>query len=198
MNEGLLRQRRNLIIVCIFLWIMKFGGVATTFSKLSFAGLDIEFKNPDALIQTIWIAFAYFFFRYYQYFVTDGIKVLHQVLNEVYEQRCSPVIQQFVKKKIHLNDIKKSNNPYYKYKNLKINDWMFRYSPKTNSGDHYTHEFKITRWMLKKQILFAWIDVFFRNKASTDYLLPFFLSFFILYYCGSNDWNGSFLRFFFS
>lgn len=193
MSDGLLRQRRNLIIVCILLWMMKSGGV--TFSKLSFVGFDIAFKNPDVVIQLIWLAFAYFFFRYYQYFATDGINKIQDTLTRAYDQRCNPIIRQLVNDESQ-NGIDKCNNTLYEYSVLRKNHWIFNYYPKTGFKDQ-SIDIKITRWKLKKGILLAWIDTFFRNTVGTDYLLPFFFAFFILYYCGSYDWDGSFFRFFF-
>jgi hypothetical protein len=74
MSDSLLRQRRNLIITCALLWLLKFGGVS--FTKLSLAGFDIEFTRPHVITLSLWIAYTYFFYRYYVYFVADGLHKL--------------------------------------------------------------------------------------------------------------------------
>jgi hypothetical protein len=194
MGEGLLRQRRNLIIACALLWVMKYGGV--TFSKFSLAGFDVVFKNPNALILSIWIAFAYFLYRYYQYFSDEGIGKLQRVFSAALEQKCEPIIGHLVKEKFPTsNDVVR-----YSYAFLKINRWIYKgqakggYDPTYGSAINEQFELAISRWKLWKGILPAVIDSVFRNSVVTDYLLPFALACFILYYCGANDWSGSFLR----
>lgn len=194
MEEGLLRQRRNLMIICVLLWLMKSGGVE--FSKISFAGFDVAFKNPNALILSIWIAFTYFLFRYYQYFSNEGNCKLKQVFSNSLERKCEPLIRQLVEEKYPQNLEK-----IYDYKTLKKNLWIYKgnniqhpYDPVSTEMKLEPFEIAIGRWKLWKGILSAIMDSIFRNSVVTDYLLPFILADLILYYCGTNNWNGSFLR----
>lgn len=196
MGEGILRQRRNLLITCVLLWVMKYGGV--TFSKFSLAGFDVAFKNPDALVLSIWIAFAYFLYRYYQYFSDEGVDKLQRVFNAALEKKCEPIIQSLVKSKFPTNN----DAIRYSYAFLKRDRWVYKghalggeYDPSTGTvigNEHF--ELAIGRRKLWKGILSGVMDSIFRNSVVTDYLLPFVLAFFILYYCGTNDWSGSFLR----
>lgn len=194
MGEGLLRQRRNLIIACLLLWVMKYGGV--TFSKFSFVGFDVVFKNPNALILSIWIAFAYFLFRYYQYFSDEGIAKLQQTFDTALENKCRPIITHLVKQQFPANN----DALLYSYAFLKRDRWKYRvqtlspYDSATGSAGNEQFEMTISRWKLWKGILSAVLDSVLRNSVVTDYLLPFGLACFILYYCGTNDWSGSFLR----
>lgn len=196
MNEGLCRQRRNLMIVCIILWILKDGDV--TFSELNIIGLNIKFKNPDAVYQFIWIAYAYFFYRYYQYFSNEGIKSLRLVFNDAFEIKCSPFIRKFVKKEIPSLD----NAMLFSYAYWKNNGWKSTIDytqPDCRDPDYGTSitskvDLNLNPWILWKGILSAIIDSIFRNSVVTDYLFPFVFAGFIPYYCGSNDWSGSFLR----
>lgn len=194
MGEGLLRQRRNLMVTCILLWAMKYGGV--TFTKLSLVGFDVEFKNPHALILSIWIAFAYFLYRYYQYFSVEGTANLKNTFRTALELKCEPIISQLVKKQFPNNN----DNIRYSYGFLKRDRWIYKgqaigsYDTSTGSASNEQFELEISRWQLRKGILSAILDSVFRNSVVTDYLLPFFFAGFILYYCGANDWSGSFLR----
>jgi hypothetical protein len=194
LGDGLLRQRRNLIVTCVLLWLMKYGGV--TFSKFSLAGFDVVFKNPNALILSIWIAFTYFLYRYYQYFSDEGIAKLQQVFSAALEQRCEPIIRKLVKEKCLTNN----DSIGYSYEALKRNRWQYQahalgpYDPGSGSVSNDKFEIPIGRWQLRKGILLAVMGSIFRNSVVTDYLLPFVVACGVLYYCGINDWNGSFLR----
>lgn len=198
MSEGLLRQRRNLMITSILLWIMKYGGV--TFTKFSFVGFDITLKNPNVLILSLWIAFAYFLFRYYQYFSDEGVKKLQSVFSGTIENKCEPIIRNLVKEKFPTNN----DAIRYSYAFLKRDSWIYKghalgseFDPITGTNIGSGHfELPIKRSQLWKGIVFAMIDTIFRNSVVTDYLLPFAVACFVLYYCGVDDWRGSFLIFF--
>lgn len=187
MGEGLLRQRRNLIITSILLLVMKYGGV--TFTKFSFVGFDIQFKNPNVLILSIWIAFAYFLYRYYQYFSDEGINKLQSVFIRAFENKCAPIIRNLVTEKFPNNN---NNTVSYSYDALKKNSWV--YKGYTINGFSTSFELPIGQWQLWKGIVSAIIDSIFRNSVVTDYLLPLLIACFVLYYCGVDDWSGSFLR----
>lgn len=196
MGDGLLRQRRNLITTCLLLWLLKYGEVS--FSKFSFAGFDVELKNPEALILAIWIAFAYFFYRYYQYFSGEGIEKLEQVFADALEKKCEPIITNLVKSRYPTNN----DAIRYSFASLKRGGWLYKghalggpYDPVSGSipgNEHF--ELKIERRKLWKGIVSAVVDSTLRNSVVTDYLLPFALACFILYYCGADDWKGSFFR----
>lgn len=196
MGEGLLRQRRNLIITSVLLWLMKYGGIS--FEKISFVGFDLKFKNPHALTAAIWIAFFYFLYRFYQYFSDEGVGNLNKVFHQAFEKKCKPVICGIVEKQY-------PNNQYmtypYSYANLKMKGGIMNGESldgvaEDGSSIRTSFEIPISRSMLWKPIYFAITDSIFRNSVVTDYLLPFFLAGVVIYYCGSNNWDGSFLRLF--
>jgi hypothetical protein len=180
----------------VILWLLKYGDVI--FSKFSLAGFDVEFKNPEALILAIWIAFAYFLYRYYQYFSGEGTETLKKVFAAALEQKCEPIIRNIVKSHHPTNN----DAIRYSYAFLKRNDWLYKghalggsYDPATATiPGNEQFELAIGRQQLWKGIVSAIADSIFRNSVVTDYLLPFALACFILYYCGADDWKGSFFR----
>ena len=203
MNEGLLRQRRNLIAVCVLLWVMKYGGV--TFTKFSFVGFDIAFKNPNALTTTIWIAFTYFFYRYYQYITSEEIRKLSQGYKESTNSKCKPKIEEIILK----CDPSHVSGGYCSFSHLRSNKWTYEWQssmtkeecealgepePPAYSSKMVSRSVLITPWMLRKQIINAVVDSTLRHSVVTDYLLPFFLAIGVLYYCGSPDWARSFFN----
>lgn len=192
-TEGLLRQRRNLIITCALLWLMKYGGV--TFSKFSLAGFDVTFGNPEALTLSLWIAFVYFLFRYYQYFSSEGVATLTKVLGQALEVKCAPRIRSLVKSECPDNH----DAVGYSYQHLK--NWQWVYRGQKIGGDSLGQqvivgaiELPISKWKLRNGIAAALLDTTFRNSVVTDYLLPFIFAAGIIWYCGANDWRGSFFR----
>ena len=194
MTDGLLRQRRNLIIACVLLWTMKYGGI--TISKILLAGFEVHLQRPEAIIQAIWIAFAYFLYRYYQYFSSEGVSKLKEVVAQKLNERCEPIIKRRVK----------SAHPYnndavlYAYDVLKTNRWIYHGQDHIpdDDGKIYrttTFDFEITRISLAVPMAKAISDSLFRNSVATDYIFPFALAAFVLFYCGQADWQGSFLNF---
>ncbi len=194
MGEGLLRQRRNLIIICVLLWIMKFGGA--TFSKFSLAGFDISFKNPDVLPLSIWLAYAYFLYRYYQYFSHEGVKKLQEIFGKALEEKCESIICKIVKQQSPTNN----DALRYSYSSLKSDNWVYKgyalgeYNTATSSSSVEHFEIPISRLKLWRGVLPAYLDATFRNSVVTDYILPFIFADYVLYYCGGNDWDGSLFR----
>lgn len=65
MDTGLLRQRRNLILVSSVLLLFDFANVTVT--KVSVMGTELLVGNAKVLIYFAWAIWGYFLLRYYQY-----------------------------------------------------------------------------------------------------------------------------------
>lgn len=192
MGEGLLRQRRNLLIVCLLLWFSKYAGV--DISKASIAGFDVQIKNMEALFTTLWIAFSYFLYRYYQYFASEGVKQLVVTATNALNDKCRPYIQGIVKA-AH-GDAGGGSDLSWSF--LRLKNWTYPGYRETVDtlgqpiGENF--EIPISPWKLKWAIASAILDTFFRNSVVTDYLLPFFVAGWVLWYSGDPNWKGSFLH----
>jgi hypothetical protein len=66
MKEGFNRQRRNLIITSIILYIIEFAEPQLT--QLSILGNVFVIGNPQFIVVLLWVALGYFLLRYWQYF----------------------------------------------------------------------------------------------------------------------------------
>jgi hypothetical protein len=197
MNEGLLRQRRNLFITSVILFVLKDAGIAI--SKLSFAGFEITVSNPRLLYGCLWIAFAYFFYRYYQYFTAEGLAKLSETFAAVLDKKCAATIYALVQK-AH-PDMEPGLN--FTYRILKDRKWIYCVQKhiKDESGTTIRLEdvnVPIGRWSLRRGITFALLEGTFRDSVVTDYLLPFVVGMFVLWYCGRGEWPGSFSSLLFS
>lgn len=70
MTEGTLRQRRNLLITSIILIAYFYTGIELG-SQLSILGATVTVGRPTALLDLIFVAHCYYWFRYYQYVHAD-------------------------------------------------------------------------------------------------------------------------------
>ncbi|QDQ28343.1 hypothetical protein FNU76_19405 [Chitinimonas arctica] len=156
MNEGLLRQRRNLITTSILLWMMKFGEI-TALKKYNAVGFDFEFQNPAVLFTAIWIAFFYFLFRYFQYFCDEGSHKLRRCFGDEIEESCKPLIKEIVKQQYE-----SSNDAVpYSFAFLKMNGWIYTgqlpNETEPGSSPPRAKEFKIEikPWKLRKGLTWS-------------------------------------------
>ena len=94
MSEGLRRQRRNVLLLSGVLWFMKYGGLTVTKARL--LGIELELQEPSAIYVALWVAWAYFLVRYYQYFRQEAVMALMMNLNHCRTNYCMPVVRQIV------------------------------------------------------------------------------------------------------
>lgn len=65
MNGDLLRQRRNLMLISVLL--LAFVFLKIKIDKLSIFGSEITVENPQGILIFVWILWAYFLVRFYQF-----------------------------------------------------------------------------------------------------------------------------------
>lgn len=82
MNADLLRQRRNLLLVCGLLIVFDFAGVSI--AKVSILGTELIVGNPNVLLVVAWFLWGYFFLRYYQYLREESdLKIVSDFTNHL-------------------------------------------------------------------------------------------------------------------
>jgi hypothetical protein len=193
MSEGLLRQRRNLILTAVLLWLMKFGGVK--FSKFSLAGFDVEFARPEALTICLWIAFFYFLYRYYQYFVPEGIPKLQADFENTLNRYAQTTLDRYVFKQ-EPDWSKGTRTPLSV---LWKRHWVYEAESLIRDPDGVARktqpfEIKVPWWKFVHLALATMLNLLIRTSLATDYLLPLVLAGYVLWYCGTAEWSGSFLN----
>jgi hypothetical protein len=188
MNEGLLRQRRNLILVCAVLWLLRFGEVGL--EKMSLAGFDVTFNRPEALYLAIWIAFAYFLYRYYQYFVRYG----QQGVSDAFKSRLDHLALVWMARVQKQHEGWETKTGFPKMLDLSKARFVVRSEERIMENGReigrQPFEVRLNRWAVAARIVLAVLDAVFRSTVGTDYLLPFLLALGVLLYCGSSDWPG--------
>ena len=192
MSEGLLRQRRNLILLASLLWLMKFGGVK--FGKFALAGFDVEFARPEALIVCLWLAFFYFLYRYYQYFIPEGVPKLQAEFENTLNRYSQKSIDAYIRSqepnwsggtRATVSALWHTKRIFRAERLIKDPDGVARRTEK--------FELLIPRRRLAPHVVATVLNLLFRLNVTTDYLLPLLLACYVLWYCGSADWPGSFL-----
>lgn len=188
MNDGLLRQRRNLLLVSALLWLLRYGKV--NFTKMSLGGFDVTFDRPEALYIVIWIAFGYFLYRYYQYFVRYGS---HEVA-DAFKSRMDGLALTWMAKIHKAHPDWDTNTGYPKMLDLLKAGFVVRSQERImeNGQDKGRRPFvvRLSKWAVAGRIVLASLDALFRSTVGTDYLLPFLFALAVLLYCGGSDWRG--------
>ena len=82
MSDSLLRQRRNLIITCILLLLVKY--IDKPITKITIFSNDYPIQNFSDVKFVLWIVCIYFFLRFYQRVFVE--KAWKQIIDEWYER----------------------------------------------------------------------------------------------------------------
>jgi len=103
---ALLRQRRNLILLSLILLLLYYSGAAIQSTTLSIFGFELTLSNPKVFDDfiVIWIAWAYFLWRYTQYL--SFYRVSSDIKSE-YTQQKEPLYNRYFFEKL------KSKHPQY-------------------------------------------------------------------------------------
>lgn len=84
LREGFGRQRRSLLVVSLAL--LAFQQVGATLHELNILGNRIDLSTPLPVTLPLWVAWAYFLIRYYQYFRDLGDTGLRDVMWKHHER----------------------------------------------------------------------------------------------------------------
>lgn len=174
---------------------MKFGGISV--NKFAAGGFELSSENPGFLIASIWLGFTYFLFRYYQYFVIEGVDWLLEVFGREIHTRLIAKLNALAERKLPSTHV----GYHYPRENILLSLWKEKFKLNVTFRDQNLKEqqleLSLTRTQVAQPIIIAIVNSCLRHSVVTDYLFPFILSGFILYYCGSADWKGSFLSYIF-
>jgi hypothetical protein len=179
MTEGLLRQRRNLMIVSILMVFIKFSEFKV--KKLTISGLSFEeLGNPSSIYVMIWVLFFYFLFRYHQYYAQEGKGSLFSQI----DASLGTKIQNYsaeVTQKINEHASYTPNN----LDSIKRKAWSItvRIPDHKSPGNDEMHEVILNPFVILKFKLACWFNACVNNSVVTDYLFPYFIAGFTLYYC---------------
>ena len=203
MTDGLLRQRRNLLILSLILLFLK-QGQAVISPALSISGANLKLANPVVIYEGIWIAFFYLNLRYFQYFIADGLEKLRSVWNHNLDKEARPQVQEYVGAQMKLKGIVgfEFNMPmFHVLEKNALFTWKFmkHHIRFPSEADVVYKADKVPDILVPVSVVVIphlkalWKTIFISTVFS-DYALPILLAFFALTFCSLNDWNGGLIN----
>ena len=193
-KQGFIRQRRNLILVCLILVFIEGANVSLT--SLNIFGNTLNISDPSMVNLSFWLAFIYFLLRYYQYFndIEDkGIKTsyfnkmeklvsLVAVKNYIKNEDLSkffPDIESKPKITLHESNIT-INNPKQWQMGISVN----AYAKDAKHQHGHTRTGIGTQTVEGKDLIFpkisTWFHIIFNTRYFTEYFFPFLLAIFVI------------------
>lgn len=169
MNADLLRQRRNLILVCTALIIFEFAKVSIT--KVSILGTELLVGDARVLHTFAWLIWCYFLLRYYQYLMLEGDLKLISTARERFEARAMLYVMKLIKKQSLPGRIKFTQKfIFWRYSVLqRVQTNKFAYDEETHSGK--MPFFRSCLWWVN-----GFLYLLLHTPKATDHLLPFVLA----------------------
>ncbi|QIK80892.1 hypothetical protein G7069_04320 [Lysobacter sp. HDW10] len=170
MNPDLLRQRRNLILVS--LWLLVFDFAQVSIGKVSVLGTELVVGSPRVLIFLAWLLWAYFFLRYYQYWRAENKPELREAF--------SACLDSYANKFVGLAVYQDESGQLFDRKITKhgVFSWVYAlqyYDPVTGyvvpRSEIQLPNARLIWWVIKSAV-FTCIN----TTHATDHLLPFALA----------------------
>ena len=190
MSEGLLRQRRNLIILTCVMWFLQYAQI--DIKEFTILGIAFShFNNPIAVFTSLWIIWFYFAWRYYQYFMQEGLSKVKETFLELLHKYTSETFRDYVQKIEPRTRVFDTNILI-----LRRNNWKMTYTIRENGANNlrdYTdtkYEISIPRRIFIIDFLKILVTIFFNKSVLTDYILPIILFVGVLLY-SFTGWKGS-------
>lgn len=160
MSVDLLRQRRNLLVTSLILIAVNLAG-AKLKREISALGAGIEFENPERLLWGVWVLWAYFLARYWQYLSEEPDKGIQNGMAD------------WIKKKYKSRLTTTESVPVVEWKsNL---SWILKDGTWTDGiwviKEIPIHGLNKVAWTIR-----AFLSNAIRTPRFTDYLLPFLVA----------------------
>jgi hypothetical protein len=162
MSADLLRQRRNLLSTSLVLIAINLAG-ATLQKNVSVLGTSIEFSNPERIVWGVWVLWAYFFIRYWQYLNEEPDLGLHKGMGLW-------ILERFPE-----DDL----NTYSYYVGWQYGIfWTLYYEDNESSqeGWHPSKRKPQNAWIKAMWAIRAFTSVATKTPRFTDYVMPFFVA----------------------
>jgi hypothetical protein len=165
MNSDLLRQRRNLILICSGLLLFDFAKVTVT--RISIMGTELLVGDARVICYFAWAMWGYFLIRYYQYLRAESDLGIYSSFKSRFEGLARPYVFQQLNKGSFAGSIE-----------FKMDGLRWRYSIK----EYELGELKETQSSLLPFLRTLWwvvrslFYVAVHTPKATDHVLPFVLA----------------------
>lgn len=196
MSEDLRRQRRNLLVSSLILCFMKYGGI--TINKISVLGVEIVLTNVSVIYLSLWLVWFYFSFRYYQYFMQEGVNKIKGSFIDVMNNKCKVRLKKIVSS-AHPNFYRNNQQFDYNILCMKKPNWytiLFLGHEGTQNNEPSGFKMNIKMWLLWKEIFSSCSHMVINKSVISDYLFPIIFAVFAVIYCNISEWPGQITNFF--
>jgi hypothetical protein len=200
LNDGLLRQRRNLILANLVMLLICLANVKI--EKFSILGITFSFvENYKLAYQFLWAVWFYFLYRYFVYFLKYAPPVLRKYWNQELEKVVNPIIKKIAyKEHSRLNDA-----CLYSYVFVKERSWIYKgqktVSKLNKSNDKTEDIIQNISMPIKRRSVFLY-EIYGATKfllltpVVTDYIFALAFSAVVLVITLLVTWSGSLVVFF--
>ena len=163
MSADLLRQRRNLLVTSLALTAIELAG-ATLKKDVSVLGASLEFTNPERIVWGLWILWAYFLVRYWQY------------LNEEPDLGIHKGMERWINRRISWDESVKGFQHVIVWRYRVF--WTMMMKDENWGDEEWTISLNDPSRRLLKAIwtLRAFFSVAAKTPRFTDYVVPFFVA----------------------
>ena len=176
LSPGLLRQRRNLMVVSLIIIFMEISGAQL--GNVSLLGISITFDKPESISWFLMIFLVYFFYRYTLYFVQEGHSFYSLFCHHA-KQKTWSKIQSIQDEKIPDAKLKTGLVSFCDLD--KVSFLRRRISSRshfdpTTGNSETIKEIDFNIGLLWKELLSAVLIVLFKERFVTDYYMPLLIA----------------------
>jgi len=177
MNESFHRQRRNVFIASTILLALCLGGV--DLRELTLVGMKFgAFRKPEVFLFGVWVAFAYFVYRYFVYSLECSPKELSNTWVRELERAVNPRIERLVRRQY--------SNPnvacLFSYAFLRRDGRIYKgqallpMDTDPSKDEMKSIELPISRWATLPWEIWGVLRFVLLTPALSEHLLPFALA----------------------
>lgn len=193
MNEGFIRQRRNLYTISGVLLFCFMAQVQI--SQLSIVGISFSgFKKPEITYMFLWGMWGYFFYRFIVYFIEHELKTFVGIWCREVKRYSNVYLRELASASASASGkFLENQSDYY---SMKQNGWVLNFQEEyldEQYGDAFVKNKSVQvlrRGIFKYQVIGV-LRLIFLTTVVTDYLFPLITGLLVFTYAGFGVWEGS-------
>ncbi|ELJ8598192.1 TPA: hypothetical protein PMM40_003618, partial [Vibrio cholerae] len=196
MNDGFIRQRRNLYTISGVLLFCFMAQVQI--SQLSIVGISFSgFKKPEITYMFLWGMWGYFFYRFMVYFIEHELKTFLGIWRREVERYSNVYLRELASSNASGRFLKNQSDYY----SMKRNNWVLNYQEEHLDEQYGTPFVKnktvqvLRRSIFKYQVVGV-LRLILLTTVVTDYFFPLITGLLVFTYAGFGMWEGSLLHIF--
>ena len=174
MNDGLIRQRRNLIVISVVLTLFDFADV--TIGNVSVLGTNLIIGNPVVMIGFLWAMWAYFLLRFLQYLADESNLGIASAFKSKADGLIKPHIEAIIARQPSGRQYSNYGPDFIEKQGLLTWHQPIKfYNTETGSVEEIGRE-ALPKYIVALTILRSAMHVLLFTPRGTDYVLPFLLA----------------------